>query len=120
MTYEAWRISYQSSEQAARAAYAECVRLRARIAEKEKQEPVAVAKWTTGVVAVHLVGDVRPGDILYLASGAQPAPSVPDVSTLIRRAAMALEVVGTEWRESDPTLRLDLAAALSAAQESQS
>ena len=29
MTYEAWRISYQSSEQAARAAYAECVRLRA-------------------------------------------------------------------------------------------
>ena len=55
MTYEAWRISYQSSEQAARAAYAECVRLRARleaaekerddlrakIDEMEKQEPVA-------------------------------------------------------------------------------
>lgn len=31
MTYEAWRITYQSSEQAARAAYAECVRLRAKI-----------------------------------------------------------------------------------------
>ena len=31
MTYEAWRISYQSSEQAARAAYMECVRLRAAL-----------------------------------------------------------------------------------------
>ena len=31
MTYEAWRITYQSSEQAARAAYAECVRLQAKI-----------------------------------------------------------------------------------------
>jgi len=55
MTYEAWRISYQSSEQAARAAYAECVRLsarleaaekerddlRAKIEEMEKQEPAA-------------------------------------------------------------------------------
>ena len=39
MTYEAWRISYQSSEQAARAAYAECVRLQAKIEEMEKQEP---------------------------------------------------------------------------------
>ena len=41
MTYEAWRISYQSSEQAARAAYAECARLQANIAEREKQVPVA-------------------------------------------------------------------------------
>ena len=44
MTYEAWRISYQSSEQAARAAYAECARLQAKIERMEKQEPVA---WTT-------------------------------------------------------------------------
>lgn len=42
MTYEAWRISYQSSEQAARAAYAECVRLQAKIEQMEKQEPVGV------------------------------------------------------------------------------
>ena len=28
MTYEAWRVSYQSSEQAARAAYDEMMRLR--------------------------------------------------------------------------------------------
>ena len=39
MTYEAWRISYQSSEQAARAAYEECVRLQAKIEAMEKQEP---------------------------------------------------------------------------------
>ena len=37
MTYEAWRISYQSSEQAARAAYAECVRLQAKIDAMEKR-----------------------------------------------------------------------------------
>ena len=41
MTYEAWRISYQSSEQAARAAYAECALLRTKVAEMERQEPVA-------------------------------------------------------------------------------
>ena len=40
MTYEAWRISYQSSEQAARAAYAERDALRAKIEAMEKQEPV--------------------------------------------------------------------------------
>ena len=38
MTYEAWRITYQSSEQAARAAYAECVRLRAKIGQMENVE----------------------------------------------------------------------------------
>ena len=37
MTYEAWRISYQSSEQAARAAYAECVRLQAKLEAAEKE-----------------------------------------------------------------------------------
>ena len=37
MTYEAWRISYQSSEQAARAAYAECVQLHVRIEALEKE-----------------------------------------------------------------------------------
>ena len=40
MTYESWRISYQSSEQAARAAYAECARLQAKIEAMEKQEPL--------------------------------------------------------------------------------
>lgn len=39
MNYEAWRISYQSSEQAARAAYAECARLQAKIEAMEQQEP---------------------------------------------------------------------------------
>ena len=54
---------------------------------------------------------------LYALPCAQPAPSVPDATVLLRRAAMAMEVVGTEWRESDPTLRLDLASALAAAPE---
>ena len=46
MTYEAWRISYQSSEQAARAAYAECALLRAKVAQMEKQEPAAFALYS--------------------------------------------------------------------------
>jgi len=33
MSYESWRISFQSSEQAARAAYAEVEALRAEVAE---------------------------------------------------------------------------------------
>ena len=37
MNYEAWRISYQSSEQAARAAYAECVQLHVRLESAEKE-----------------------------------------------------------------------------------
>ena len=49
MTYEAWRISYQSSEQAARAAYAECERLEAKVAEMEKQEPVVEVQWAAGI-----------------------------------------------------------------------
>ena len=47
MTYEAWRISYQSSEQAARAAYAECEQLRAKIEAMERQEPVMWANSST-------------------------------------------------------------------------
>ena len=38
MTYEAWRISYQSSEQAARAAYEECAQLRAKVEAMERLE----------------------------------------------------------------------------------
>lgn len=37
MRYESWRISYQSSEQAARAAYAEVKRLRAALERLERQ-----------------------------------------------------------------------------------
>lgn len=37
MSYEAWRISYQSSEQAARAAYAKAEELAQRIAELEAE-----------------------------------------------------------------------------------
>jgi len=41
MTYEAWRISYQDSEQAARAAYRRAEELAAKLAELEQQKPVA-------------------------------------------------------------------------------
>ena len=44
MTYEAWRISYQSSEQAARAAYAECDELRSKIEAAEKGRNVLKAR----------------------------------------------------------------------------
>lgn len=106
MTYEAWRISYQSSEQAARAAYAECVQLRAKIAEMERQEPAKYERriklrskhdwgawWECDkgdYVKAKAAGghypkfsddlldyEMRP---LYTLPGAQaqPAPSVPD------------------------------------------
>ena len=81
MTYEAWRISYQSSEQAARAAYAECARLQAKIEVMERQEPVAwCATDETGTVIESLgMNQSRRFDTaLYLAPGAQPAPSFAD------------------------------------------
>ena len=80
MTYEAWRISYQSSEQAARAAYEECAQLRARTEAMEQQEPVAwCATDETGTVieALGMNQSRRFDTALYLAPGAQPAPSVP-------------------------------------------
>ena len=81
MTYEAWRISYQSSEQAARAAYAECARLQAKIEVMERQDPVAwCATDETGTVieALGMNQSRRFDTALYLAPGAQPAPSVPE------------------------------------------
>ena len=99
MTYEAWRISYQSSEQAARAAYAECALLRAKIAQMEKQEPAAFALysgWSRKAVylseieaceqrdrrqlTADLGGSLEAYRVvpLYALPGAQPAPSVPD------------------------------------------
>ena len=74
MTYEAWRISYQSSEQAARAAYAECVRLRDRIEAMEEQKQVAwCATDETGTVieALGMNQSRRFDTALYLAPGAK-------------------------------------------------
>lgn len=59
MTYEAWRISYQSSEQAARAAYAECERLRAEIEATEKQEHLDAKEPTTFYVWCPSLGITR-------------------------------------------------------------
>ena len=100
MTYEAWRISYQSSEQAARAAYAECVRLRARLeaaekerdellaksAEMEKQEPVGRAllcvRCSTPFDGEHYCPacghHTATEEAVYAIPGAQPAPSIPE------------------------------------------
>ena len=87
MTYEAWRISYQSSEQAARAAYAECERLRAKVAEIERQEPVF---WWRPCSDGTYEGPLHNNSIervrklsgawspLYALPGAQPDQSVPD------------------------------------------
>lgn len=103
MTYEAWRISYQSSEQAARAAYAECARLCARLeaAEKERDDLQAkveemdgrlpygaIAKILTEVVDIATANgaDSRsmPDEYVEVAAwlcgvpGAQPTPSIPE------------------------------------------
>lgn len=55
MTYDAWRVSFQSSEQAARAAYAECERLRAALREIQRQE------WRHGTDFCHPEGCESPG-----------------------------------------------------------
>ena len=92
MTYEAWRISYQSSEQAARAAYEEYGQLRARIEAMEKQEPVAEwvdstfdqyphLKWKAPYKAIM---GTKLYTKLYALPGAQPAPIEQDTS--VRKA----------------------------------
>ena len=45
--------------------------LRAKVEAMEKQEPVALVKWQIGGQVVHLIGDVKPGDLLYALPGAQ-------------------------------------------------
>ena len=76
MTYEAWRISYQSSEQAARAAYAECARLQAKIEAMEKQVPVATVDANDEGYWAEILPDrsVRVGQKLYALPGAQNVP----------------------------------------------
>ena len=93
MTYETWRITYQSSEQATRAAYTECVRLQAKLEQTERPAPIAkvhVHQVEAGgyrdigtdltddaLAAIHMLGIIRKyGVDRYLP--AQPAPSVPE------------------------------------------
>lgn len=61
--------------------------LRAKIAEMERQEPVAkVESWTNGSYTRHYklkwLRDVGEGAALYALPGAQSAPSVPDATWL--------------------------------------
>lgn len=58
--------------------------LQAKIEQMEKQEPVALVKWQIGGPVVRIIGDVKPGDILYAIPGAQPEPSEQDAS--VRKA----------------------------------
>ena len=71
MTYEAWRISYQSSEQAARAAYAECGRLRAEIEAMKK-------RWLSPE-AYHILMQERE-DILFQAEKMKQRAPCKDIS----------------------------------------
>ena len=73
MTYESWRISYQSSEQAARAAYAECARLQAKVEAMEQQEPVGkfIQHPSHGMWEQDGYSDNPDAKPLYLAPGAQ-------------------------------------------------
>lgn len=104
MNYEAWRISYQSSEQAARAAYAECERLRAKIAEMERQEPAGTLHddgcfvWRES--APHQSNYAGWKMVLYALPGAQLAPSVPE--GWIQRGMAELEAIRS--RQDDDTL----------------
>ena len=117
MIYEAWRISYQSSEQAARAAYEECVRLQAKIEAMERQEPYAFAVNFPESSRVELVHDLDEAyeDMtyeayevrkLYLAPGAQPTPSVPDgwregVESAARLIDMKADLYSTRFGHDD-------------------
>lgn len=61
MTYEAWRISYQSSEQAARVAYEDNMRLRTELdALRSQGEPVA---WMNAKKDMTYFGHYNPDDV---------------------------------------------------------
>ena len=80
MTYEAWRISYQSSEQAARAAYAECVRLRARLeaAEKERDELRAKIEEMKGYPPYVAIGKILTEAMDIATANGADSRSMPD------------------------------------------
>ena len=131
MTYEAWRISYQSSEQAARAAYAECTLLRARIKAMEKQESFDADSdvFRSAFEAALKAGNwpaTRQGDgyrspstqiawriafstvnrlKLYLAPGAQPAPTIPEgwkLAPIKPTPSMKTAGIGVEIYQDSP------------------
>lgn len=95
MSYESWRISYQSSEQAARAAYAKVEELAARLAELEGQEPVGevihsdVLAGKDGAYRHELLCDFRLGVQTELY--ARPVPAKPVNSRLLAIATGQLQ-----------------------------
>ena len=76
MTYEAWRISYQDSEQAARAAYRRVEELAAKLAELEGQELVAYIDKGTG--RPHWLPGALPSNLPHgTPLFARPVPAEP-------------------------------------------
>ena len=121
MTYEAWRISYQSSEQAARVAYAECVRLQAKIEAMEQQEPYLYIYEYSNPIDGSPVWRDKPGywnaqfpkssKPLYLAPGAQPAPSALAEAIIADMQAQHDSELITENDSGEALIRLDGAIA---------
>lgn len=58
MNYEAWRISYQSSEQAARSAYQECGRIAAEQAQKQDRLVSALCR-ISGIASARCAEDLE-------------------------------------------------------------
>lgn len=110
------------SEQGKRKISEECDALRAKIAEMERQEPVAlVESWANGSYSrnykLQWLRDVNEGAKLYALPGAQPAPSVPDVDALAQfiRDADGSHQLGAgvlaeriaEWLKAAPETKRD-------------
>ena len=76
MTYESWRISYQSSEQAARAAYAECARLCARLEAAEKERDALRAEIKT--IPYGAIGNILTEVMDIATANGADSRSMPD------------------------------------------
>ena len=105
MTYESWRISYQSSEAAARSAWQEMIRLHHRVNELESQLSAIGAG---GVEPLRKQAAETSNDILTMAD-----------ALIIQRTADARDAVRYRWlRDNDwrndekmePVIRLHLNA----------
>ena len=106
MTYESWRISYQSSEAAARSAWQEMIRLHHRVNELEAQLSAIGAG---GVEPLHKqAAETSNDDILTMAD-----------ALIIQRTADARDAARYRWlRDNDwrndekmePVIRLHLNA----------
>ena len=68
---DALRAALRHEADCVEACKAEIAALRAKITAMEQQEPVALVKWQVGGRVVHIIGDAKPGDLLYALPGAK-------------------------------------------------